>query len=59
MCSEFFGQNRLKGVLYDGTTRLYRTDGIPLALYSMAGFAEYAVAPVTALAPVPNGLDAV
>src|SRR4051794_11171008 len=58
MCSEFFGQNRLKGALYDGTTRLYRTDGTPLAMYSMAGFAEYAVVPVTALAPVPDGLDA-
>lgn len=58
MCSAFFGQNRLKGALYDGTTRLYRTDGTPLAMYSMAGFAEYAVVPVTALAPVPDGLDA-
>jgi Zn-dependent alcohol dehydrogenase len=58
MCSEFFGQNRLKGALYDGTTRLYRTDGTPLAMYSMAGFAEYAVVPTTALAPVPDGLDA-
>ncbi|MEV0109420.1 zinc-binding dehydrogenase [Nocardia sp. NPDC050799] len=58
MCSEFFGQNRLRGVLYDGSTRLYRTDGTPLAMYSMAGFAEYAVVPVTALAPLPDGLDA-
>lgn len=57
MCSEFFGQNRLKGTLYDGSTRLHRTDGSPLAMYSMAGFAEYAVVPVSALTALPDGLD--
>jgi NADPH:quinone reductase-like Zn-dependent oxidoreductase len=42
-----------------GPPGIHRTDGTPLAMYSMAGFAEYAVVPVTALAPVPDGLDVV
>ena len=41
--------NRLRGTLYDGTTRLQRDDGTPLAMYSMAGLAEYAVVPATAI----------
>ncbi|GAA2012433.1 zinc-binding dehydrogenase [Nakamurella flavida] len=57
MCGPFFAMNRLNGTLYDGQTRLHRADGRPLAMYSMAGFAEYAVVPVTALTPVPAGLD--
>ncbi|WP_157517011.1 zinc-binding dehydrogenase [Mycobacterium sp. MS1601] len=52
MCLPFFAQNRLKGTLYDGTTRLERADGSPLAMYSMAGLAEYSVVPVNALAPL-------
>lgn len=52
MCLPFFAQNRLKGTLYDGTTRLHRTDGTPLAMYSMAGLAEYSVVPINALAPL-------
>jgi Zn-dependent alcohol dehydrogenase len=52
MCLPFFAENRLKGALYDGTTRLQRSDGTPLAMYSMAGLAEYSVVPVNALAPL-------
>ena len=52
MCLPFFAQNRLKGVLYDGTTRLHRLDGSPLAMYSMGGLAEYSVVPINALAPL-------
>ena len=52
MCLPFFAMNRLKGTLYDGTTRLHRTDGTPLAMYSMAGLAEYSVVPINALAPL-------
>ena len=52
MCLEFFAKNRLKGTLYDGTSRLHRSDGSPLAMYSMAGLAEYSVVPVNALAPL-------
>ena len=41
LCDSFFAMNRLKGTLYDGTTRLRRKDGSPIAMYSMAGLAEY------------------
>ena len=57
LCETFFGLNRVRGTLYDGTTRLYRTDDTPLAMYSMGGLAEYAVVPATAVFPVPLGLD--
>lgn len=49
LCGPFFEMNRLRGTLFDGTTRLQRSGGEPLAMYSMAGLAEYAVAPVTAV----------
>jgi Zn-dependent alcohol dehydrogenase len=54
MCLTFFALNRTRGVLYDGESRLRRADGSPLAMYSMAGLAEYAVVPATALAPLPE-----
>lgn len=56
LCSNFFELNRLRGVLYDGTSRLARLDGTPLAMYSMAGLSEYAVVPVLALQPLPDSL---
>ena len=56
LCEKFFAMNRLKGTLYDGTTRLRREDGSPLAMYSMAGLSEYAVVPVTGLFPLPENL---
>jgi S-(hydroxymethyl)glutathione dehydrogenase/alcohol dehydrogenase len=59
LCEKFFAMNRLKGTLYDGTTRLRREDGSPLAMYSMAGLAEYAVVPVTGLFPLPDNLPSV
>ncbi len=59
LCLPFFAQNRLKGTLYDGTSRLRRADGSPLAMYSMAGLAEYSVVPVTALTPLADGLPEV
>lgn len=59
LCERFFGQNRLKGVLYDGSSRLRMPDGSFLAMYSMGGLAEFAVAPVAALAGLPSGLDPV
>jgi S-(hydroxymethyl)glutathione dehydrogenase/alcohol dehydrogenase len=57
LCERFFAQNRLRGTLYDGETRLFRTDGTPLAMYSMGGLAEYAVVPATALFPLPESLS--
>jgi S-(hydroxymethyl)glutathione dehydrogenase/alcohol dehydrogenase len=56
LCEKFFALNRLRGTLYDGETRLCRADGEPLAMYSMAGLAEYAVVPATAVFPLPAGL---
>jgi Zn-dependent alcohol dehydrogenase len=58
LCANFFNQNRLNGTLYDGTSRLAREDGTPLAMYSMAGLAEYSVVPIAALAGLPAGLAA-
>src|SRR5437660_34727 len=57
LCETFFALNRLKGVLYDGETRLFRDNGSPLAMYSMGGLAEYAVVPATAVFPLPDALD--
>ena len=56
LCDSFFAMNRLKGTLYDGTTRLRRRDGSPIAMYSMAGLAEYAVVPATDVFPLVDGL---
>ena len=56
LCDSFFAMNRLKGTLYDGTTRLTRRDGSPIAMYSMAGLAEYSVVPATDVFPLPDGL---
>src|SRR4029077_4412006 len=59
LCDNFFAMNRLRGVLYDGSTRLRRADGSPLWMYSMAGLAEYAVVPATDVFPLPLGLPIV
>lgn len=58
LCETFFAMNRLAGTLYDGTSRLHRTDGTSLAMYSMAGLAEYAVVPATAAFRRPEGMGA-
>lgn len=58
LCRNFFAQNRLRGTLYDGESRLTMPDGSFLAMYSMGGLAEYAVVPAAAVTPVPRGLDA-
>lgn len=57
LCATFFALNRGRGVLYDGTSRLAAADGSPIAMYSMAGFAEYSVVPATAVFGVPDDLD--
>lgn len=58
LCAAFFDQNRLRGTLYDGNSRLTMPDGSFLAMYSMGGLAEYAVVPIAALSRLPDGLDA-
>lgn len=57
LCETFFAENRLRGTLYDGTSRLVSADGSPIAMYSMAAFAEYAVVPATAVFKAPDSLD--
>lgn len=56
LCTTFFSMNRLRGQLYDGTSRLTRADGTPLAMYSMGGLAEYAVVPATDVFALPEEL---
>jgi succinate semialdehyde reductase (NADPH) len=57
LCESFFSYNRLEGTLYDGETRLARSDGSPVWMYSMAGLAEYCVVPATAVFHLPQHLD--
>ena len=59
LCGPFFDLNRLKGLLYDGTTRLAALDGEPIHMYSMGGLAEYAVIPSTSVAVAPDDIDLV
>jgi S-(hydroxymethyl)glutathione dehydrogenase/alcohol dehydrogenase len=56
LCETFFAMNRLKGTLYDGESRLRRSDGSSLAMYSMGGLAEYAVIPATDVFPAPANM---
>lgn len=59
LCEPFFGLNRLKGRLYDDTTRLFSRDGEEIWMYSMGGLAEYCVIPSTSVARLPEGVDPV
>jgi succinate semialdehyde reductase (NADPH) len=56
LCEKFFQMNRLKGTLFDGTTRLYRANGEPVWMYSMGGMAEYAVVPRQDVFSIPPGV---
>lgn len=56
LCETFFSENRLKGNLLDGTSRLTKADSSRLSMYSMGGMAEYAVVPATALALLDESL---
>ncbi len=57
LCAPFFHYNRLLGQSFDGTSRLTDPDGGVIAQYSMGGLAEYCVIPVTAVTPMPTGMD--
>ncbi len=59
LCAPFFWLNRVQGQLFDGSSRLADLDGSVIAQYSMGGLAEYCVIPVTAVTPMPDGMDAV
>jgi succinate semialdehyde reductase (NADPH) len=56
LCETYFAFNRVKGVLYDGKTRLFRPDGTPVAMQMMGGLAQYAVVPDTDVFPLPPPL---
>ena len=61
ICETFFSHNRLKGSLYDGETRLFSpkpdgSPGEPIAMYSMAGLAEYSVVPINGVYKLPDSL---
>lgn len=56
LCETYFAVNRAKGTLYDGTTRLHRPDGTPVAMNMMGGMAEWAVVPATDVFPLADGL---
>ena len=56
ICSSFFLNNRLNGNMLDGTKRLQDNDGREVSSYSMAGFAEYAVVPMSAIVKVRGDL---
>ena len=57
-CETFFALNRLKGHLYDDSTRLVTEGDSPeeVAMYSFAGLAEYAIVPRTAVFALPPAL---
>lgn len=59
LCGPFFDKNRVFGQLYDGTSRLQGSNGEPIAMYSMGGLAEYAVLPITSVAPLPDSVEGV
>lgn len=59
LCGPFFDLNRLKGRLYDDTTRLFDPEGDPIWMYSMGGLAEYCVIPATSVAVLPDDVDPV
>lgn len=59
LCAPFFDLNRLKGQLYDGETRLFGTDGEPIAMYSMGALSEYCVIPATSVAVLDESIDLV
>jgi S-(hydroxymethyl)glutathione dehydrogenase/alcohol dehydrogenase len=56
LCETYFAMNRVKGTLYDGTSRHYRRDGTPIAMNMMGGMAQYAVVPTTDVFPLPSTL---
>ncbi|WP_211210766.1 zinc-binding dehydrogenase [Yaniella halotolerans] len=57
LCEVFFTRNRLNGTLLDGTTRVHRSDGTDVAMYSMAGHASQAIIPASAVFWLPDEIS--
>jgi Zn-dependent alcohol dehydrogenase len=57
LCTPFFEFNRVKGTLYDDTTRLFSyKDNSPIYMYSMGGLAEYCVTPIGGVYKLPDNV---
>ena len=56
LCENFFGMNRLKGTLFDGTTRLRRADGTPGGDVLDGRHGGVPVVPATDVFPLPDNL---
>lgn len=56
ICETFFTNNRINGRLLDGTTRLHRPDGVPVAMYPMSGHATEAIVPTSAVLSLPDSV---
>lgn len=54
ICEIFFNNNRVQGRLLDGTTRMHKTDGTDVAMYSMAGHSEQTIVPASAVFALPD-----
>ena len=57
ICEVFFDNNRIRGRLLDGTTRLHRPDGTEVAMYSMAGHSHSTVVPASAVFRLPEAVS--
>src|SRR5699024_2612460 len=57
ICEVFFQNNRLQGLLLDGTTRLHQQNGTDVAMYSMAGHSTRAVVPASAIFKLPQDVN--
>lgn len=56
LCETFFSENRIKGQLLDGTTRLHRANGDAVSMYSMSGHATEAIVPASAVFSLPDSI---
>ncbi len=56
LCENFYNYNRLKGVYYDGTSRLVDKNGNTVYMYSMAAHAEYSIIPATSVFKIADGM---
>ena len=56
LCEPYWQLNRARGLMFDGTTRLFRPDGEPVYMNVMSGLAEYSVIPASSVFALPEGL---
>lgn len=56
LCETFYNFNRLKGVYFDGNSRLRDINNNLIYMYSMSSWSEYSVIPARAVFKVPNDI---